>query len=365
MSHIQYTIVRSGRFYYNRRVPKHAVSTWGQFIRVGLTDCPSDAAVFAERLTAALDAAWKNPVPGQRFDLDELIAICRPRSLMLRDFCHEYLQLRDMRSQPTLLAVEGFIAVVGHRSVEDYGREDARLYVQHLQRKGNKTATIRRRINSISAVLNYAYAELDADKRNPFSRLMIKGEGADVSKRGTFTKEQLRQGYTEALSSGNSLWLLMPILGETGCRLGEIVGLRVEDVDLEQDVIHIRPHALRRLKTTGSERSLPLVGHARTAIRQVMEQSEHGVLFPRYLRPEGMKTDHASCALSKWLKNRFGSLTAHCLRHTMRDRLREVEAPVELIDQIGGWSSSKTVGSSYGKGFATEHLRTWLDQVAL
>ena len=117
MSHIQYTIVRSGRFYYNRRVPKHAVSTWGQFIRVGLTECPSDAAVFAERLTAALDAAWKNPVPGQRFDLDELIAICRPRSLMLRDFCHEYLQLRDMRSQPTLLAVEGFIAVVGHRSV--------------------------------------------------------------------------------------------------------------------------------------------------------------------------------------------------------------------------------------------------------
>ncbi len=165
--------------------------------------------------------------------------------------------------------------------------------------------------------------------------------------------------------ASHSLWLLMPILGETGCRLGEIVGLRVEDVDLEQDVIHIRPHALRRLKTTGSERSLPLVGHARTAIRQVMEQSEHGVLFPRYLRPEGMKTDHASCALSKWLKNRFGSLTAHCLRHTMRDRLREVEAPAELIDQIGGWSSSKTVGSSYGRGFGVEQLRTWLDRAAL
>lgn len=365
MSHIQYTIVRSGRIYYNRRVPKHAVSTWGQFIRVALTERSSDAAVYAARLTAALDAAWKNPVPGQRFDLGDLIALSKPRSRMLRDFFHEYLQLRDMRSQPTLLAVESFIAVVGHRSVEDYGREDARLYVQHLQRKGNKTATIRRRINSISAVLNYAYAELDTDKRNPFSRLIIKGEGADVSKRGTFTKEQLRQGYAEALSSGKSLWLLMPILGETGCRLGEIVGLRVDDVDLDQEVVHIRPHGLRKLKTTGSERSLPLVGHARTAIRQVLEQADEGVLFPRYLKKNGIMVDHASNALSKWLKNRFGSLTAHCLRHTMRDRLREVEAPVELIDQIGGWSSSKTVGSSYGRGFSTEHLRTWLDQVAL
>lgn len=316
MSHIQYTIVRSGKFYYNRRVPKHAISSWGKFIRVGLTDRPSDAAVFAARITSALDAAWKNPVPGQRLDLDSLIAICRPRSVMLRDFCDEYLQLREMRSQPTLLAVESFIAVAGHRSVEDYGRGDARVYVQYLQRKGNKTATIRRRINSISAVLNYAYAELDTDKRNPFARLIIKGEGADVSKRGTFTKEQLRQGYAEALSSGKSLWLLLPILGETGCRLGEVVGLRVEDVDLKQSVIHIRPHALRGLKTIGSERSLPLVGHARTAMQQLFEQSEQGVLFPRYLKPDGIKTDHASVALSKWLKSRFGPLTAHCLRHT-------------------------------------------------
>lgn len=365
MSHIQYTIVRSGRIYYNRRVPKHAVPTWGAFVRVALSEHPTDAALHAERLTAALNAAWKSPVPQGKADLGGLIALSKPRSRMLRDFCHEYLQLRDMRPQPTLLAVESFIAVVGHRSVEDYGREDARLYVQYLQRKGNKTATIRRRINSISAVLNYAYAEFDTDKRNPFARLIIKGEGADVSKRGTFTKEQLRKGYAEALYSGKSLWLLLPILGETGCRLGEVVGLRVEDVDLEQSVIHIRPHALRRLKTSGSERSLPLVGHAKTAIRHVMEQSEQGVLFPRYLRPDGIKADHASVALSKWLKNRFGSLTAHCLRHTMRDRLREVEAPVELIDQIGGWSSSKTIGSSYGKGYGIEQLRNWLDKVAL
>ena len=39
--------------------------------------------------------------------------------------------------------------------------------------------------------------------------------------------------------------------------------------------------------------------------------------------------------------------TVHGIRHTFRDRLRAVEAPVDLIDQLGGWSF-KSVGMSYG-----------------
>ena len=34
----------------------------------------------------------------------------------------------------------------------------------------------------------------------------------------------------------------------------------------------------------------------------------------------------------------------------MRDRLRAVSCPSEMIDQIGGWSSGK-VGEGYGEGF--------------
>ena len=53
---------------------------------------------------------------------------------------------------------------------------------------------------------------------------------------------------------------------------------------------------------------------------------------------------HASNALNKWLKKDFDGLTAHCLRHTFRDRLRAVECPIDLIDQIGGWKSVSSIG---------------------
>jgi hypothetical protein len=88
------------------------------------------------------------------------------------------------------VALSGFICLAGDRDVSQYPREDAKLFVRHLEIKGNKTATIRRRINSLSAILNYAYAELDLDKRNTFSRLFIKREGKDSHQRGTFANDQ-------------------------------------------------------------------------------------------------------------------------------------------------------------------------------
>ena len=110
----------------------------------------------------------------------------------------EYLALREIDQVPPRSALSTFISLAGDRDVGTYTREDAKLFVHHLQLKGNKTATIRRRINSLSAILNYAYAELVLDKCNPVTRLIIRNEGQDVSKRGTFTNGQLKGGYDTA-----------------------------------------------------------------------------------------------------------------------------------------------------------------------
>ena len=47
----------------------------------------------------------------------------------------------------------------------------------------------------------------------------------------------------------------------------------------------------------------------------------------------------------------------------MRDRLRAVECPANVIDQIGGWSRNG-VGESYGRGYRVEQLkRCWAKAV--
>ena len=48
----------------------------------------------------------------------------------------------------------------------------------------------------------------------------------------------------------------------------------------------------------------------------------------------------------------------------MRDRLRAVEYPKEIIDQIGGWSSSD-VGESYGERFPLDNVSDWINKLLL
>jgi integrase len=63
--------------------------------------------------------------------------------------------------------------------------------------------------------------------------------------------------------------------------------------------------------------------------------------------------------LNKWLKAYVpAGCVAHSFRHSLRDRLRAVECPSEIVDQIGGWARS-TVGEAYGNGFPTEVNRRW------
>ena len=56
-------------------------------------------------------------------------------------------------------------------------------------------------------------------------------------------------------------------------RLGEAVGLSVEDIRLDDETPHINitPHPWRRLKTKGSERCVPLVGEALWAASRAIE----------------------------------------------------------------------------------------------
>ena len=337
-------------------MPKHAVQAYGPFIRQALSKCPEEAEAYAKRLGDVLEGSWSNTAIIQSVDIPTILSSFKPRSFQLSEIAEEYLSLRVIDKKPPRVALSGFISLAGDRDVSQYTREDAKLFVRHLEIKRNKTATIRRRINSLSAILNYAYAELDLDKRNPFSRLFIKGEGEDSHKRGTFTNGQLKLGYDKALASGSQIKLLMPLLGETGCRLAEIVGLKLEDIDLENDLIHIRANSARRLKTKSSQRTLPLIGYAKLATEQALKQADGTYLFPRYIRDGKCYATHASNALNKWLKKDFDGLTAHCLRHTFRDRLRAVECPMDLIDQIGGWSSITTAGARYGEGYGVDKI---------
>lgn len=366
MSHnLSHTILRSGSYFYNRRVPERVRDGFGMgAVRIKLGRDEDEVEELASHLTAALDKLWSvedvRPV-----DLSHLVKSLRKEPMDLLACCEDYLSSRSIQVKPVKLAIDAMIEVAGNKPVTGYTRADARTLVEHLFGKGNKTGTIRRRVNSLHAVIEHGLLEADVQQRNPFSRILIKNEGKDCQRRGTFSDNELRLIYELALTNKTDTQLILPILGETGARLAEIVGLRWDDVCLTDERIIITSHDLRRLKTNNSEREVPLVGMASEAMNILHRQSDSLFVFSRWLRPTGFASTHASNTLNKWLRRRTQGRTCHCFRHTLRDRLRAVEAPMDMVDQIGGWASTGGVGTRYGHGYSLTHKRQWMERISV
>ena len=113
--------------------------------------------------------------------------------------------------------------------------------------------------------------------------------------------------------SDDMRWLIA-LVSDTGMRLGEAAGLLKADIKINDSIPHIdlKPHSWRNLKTKGSQ-SVP-----------------------------------DRCVI-------------HSFRHSLRDRLRAVECPADIIDAIGGWTA-EGVGHQYGKGHSLSTEYMWISE---
>ena len=88
-----------------------------------------------------------------------------------------------------------------------------------------------------------------------------------------------------------------------------------------------------------------------------------GFAFPKYCRTNKYNANSASAALNKWLKSRVPeACVIHFFRHSIRDQLRVVECPADIIDAIGGWST-EGVGQHYGVGFDLKLESKWMKKL--
>jgi len=163
--------------------------------------------------------------------------------------------------------------------------------------------------------------------------------------------------------SDDELRWLIALISDTGMRLGEAVGLLKADIKLSSNIpyIDLKPHTWRSLKTIDSERSIPLVGASLWACERIMDCNNGSrFAFPRYTDMSKCNANSASAALNKWLKEQLtDDYVMHSFRHSMRDRLRAVECPSDVVDSIGGWITAG-VGQRYGDGYRLDILNKWM-----
>lgn len=147
------------------------------------------------------------------------------------------------------------------------------------------------------------------------------------------------------------------VMINTGARPSEIINLRRKHIMLDAPIpfIRVRPGD-RVLKTAFSDRDIPLVGISLEAMRQFPDG------FPHY-RDKG---DTLSAAVNAYFSDHglreTDSHTLYSLRHGFKDRLRSVETPDELKDELMGHDTKK---SKYGNGHGVDLKWKYIQLIAL
>lgn len=289
----------------------------------------------------------------------------------------------------------------GLRRISDIKYSDVLYFYQYLLEERNLSVCT---VDNVHCVLHPAFDMAVRDdilRRNPTDNVMAelkRKEGKNKGIRHALTKEQQRafMNYIANSPVYYRWWPLFTFLLGTGCRIGETIGIRWEDVDFDNRKISIN-HSISYFsrneggvskcvytvslpKTESGVRIIPMLDDVFDALEYEKEQQ----------RETGYNTTEIDGMSGFLFKNRFGGLvhpqsvnmaikriceayndeaikkskkngtepvilpnfSAHHLRHTFATRLCENVSNLKVIQSVMGHSNIETTMDIYAE--ATE-----------
>lgn len=227
--------------------------------------------------------------------------------------------------------IASFTAAVGVIALNDMRKSNGGQFRDYLLAQGLSSSSITRVFSSVKAIINLALREWDIDATNPLVGTYIPEVGKS-KKRVPFCEAEIKVIQSECRDLNDDKRWLIALISDTGMRLAEAAGTSIDDIRLEDSVPHIvvRNHPWRRLKTSSSNRVIPLVGASLWAAKCIVANASNDVAFafPRYTSPTATNANSASAALNKWVKAR---VTSGAVIHSFRLRQAKFNGPNWLL----------------------------------
>lgn len=363
---IRYLQEQDGALHYRRRVPDDLKARLGRKEwkhALGLSKGQEGLAV---RLVQEYDAAYAQLIARERINQltgeiwmpqAQVKTTPEPQSeqrakpiLLSRAYAYDRESYGGSRDEkPFSIAVASVEDALGDADLLTLTPKDVQSWVRACLDKGQKAATVQRRVNAVRALVGRYFRDHEIERNNPFAKLGIKSEESAKTDRLPFHRSHLLR-IDHYVANHQSLKpetrCLMTILKYTGARPLEIGGLDAADMLLDHDVPHLwlrnNPH--RRLKTKGSERRIPLIGEALEAAREVRGNVANGAVFPVQCH----NTNSLSQRLNKVLRGaripKSPRLVIYSFRHTLEEAMRTAGVREHTQKRILGHTDNSMTG---------------------
>ena len=267
--------------------------------------------------------------------------------LMLSDALETYLKQTQRDHLPVsnkavldiTRNINYFIDLIGNKQITQISRGDVERYIS-LRLEKVKTTSVQREINSLRAAWQQCSIAHDINQQNPFSNQPIKGLGTDSNERETPSLSQTRDliKFLETRHKRLPNSYISPtvmVAALTGSRLNEIWGVMNEDYSRPQEgeklgILYIRKNTRRvNLKTKNSIRPFPVLPELGRWLEALL----------KVRRPKNSNT--ASSGTLAAIKKAGFTFGNHSLRHGFKQRLIEMDTPIDTINELCGWGAQR------------------------
>lgn len=251
------------------------------------------------------------------------------RGRTVKEVCDEWQRAREPEisesTRKTYATMSAHLLnAMGDRPVKDIKPIDLERLLLHMKEKGFRGGTIGMVQTICIQIFRWAVIHGDIDI-SPATEIRIP-RGTERKKRGSLTAEQI-QTVTNYRGDG---WLLGLMLLYTGCRRGELLALRYEDIDRKAGTITIRrkvnyayrpPRIEEQTKTAAGMRTIPLLSPVRNALPKgrlgLIFHGEDGAplgaravdrIWRDFLEGTGLKGPEGQKVTPHWMRHTFATI---------------------------------------------------------
>jgi len=266
----------------------------------------------------------------------------RERSLPGIEFAENYLfHLYRQNRRPNTLELNytsirlflEYLKTVGITHLEGVSRSNLEGFVEHEQDRGLKPVSVKGRLASVKAFLRFLMEE-------GVIRQEVLSKGIAVKVPDSLPRAIAPEDVRELLSAvdGTRNRAMVLMLLRTGMRIGELLALRMEDIDLSEQKVFIF-----EARKTGVGRVVYFSADAKDALNAWLREKDprEDVLFygKKY---ETLTYAAARAMFVKYLKKAglgANGYTLHCLRHTFASELLNAGMRLECLQPLLGHTS--------------------------
>ena len=261
--------------------------------------------------------------------------------------------------------IQRFIDFSGDPSVRDVDRQIVGRWIElDLNASDLTSKTKVWYISALQAAWTYFILHGMADL-NPFEKM---SSLVQQSKKGVTESEPTRAWTRDELDILKTLDKDDPMYGvsvirlHSGIRLEEACALRVEDIDADEWVMHIRAG-----KNQQSVRTIPIHSALQGLFESLIESSKDGWLFD--LKPGGRdkkRSHNFSKRAGRWSRKYVTEdkgVTQYTLRHTYAQALRDAGVDRETIEFTTGHKDQSMLFGTYATQVGLDRLREAIEKL--